>query len=195
MTVASGIEVDARNVANVIQAFRLVPQIAYQILTKYRLGQISPDGTFVPDPRPWWPLSSYLAALTNINEVVGTSKMLEIGKLVHRHASLPPSLHDIYSAFDAIDAAYHLNHRKDGAVMFDLASGRALEGIGHYRPKADPNGKRITVVCETPYPCDVDRGILWGFALRFEARAFVEHATASPCRKNGAASCTFAVTW
>lgn len=195
MGVAPGIEVDSRNVANVIQAFRLVPQIAYQILAQHRLGLTTPEGAFVPDPRPWWPLNSYLAALAKINEVVGTSKMLEIGKLVHKHAILPPSLNDIHSAFQAIDVAYHLNHRKDGVVMFDLASGRMLEGIGHYRPKSSPHANRITMVCENPYPCDVDRGILWGFALRFEARAFVEHVTAKPCRKSGAASCTFAVSW
>lgn len=195
MPVAAGIEIDSRNVANVLQAFRLVPNIAYRILADHRLGRLEPDGNFVPDGRPWWPLNSYLGALSKINEVVGTSKMLEIGKLVHKHASLPPSLTDIHSAFQSIDVAYHLNHRKDGVVMFDLASGRMLEGIGHYRPKRNPHADRMTVVCETPYPCDVDRGILWGFALRFETRAFVEHVSSSPCRKNGAASCTFSVSW
>src|SRR4051794_31209264 len=124
MPLESGIEVDARNAANVLAAFRLVPAIAYRILAKHGLGQATAHGTFVPDRRPWWPIEHYLAALTEISEAVGPGKMLEIGKLVHEHAVLPPALRDIDSAFRALDAAYHLNHRKDGAVMLDLATGR-----------------------------------------------------------------------
>jgi hypothetical protein len=195
MPLYAGIEVDARNAANVLSAFRLIPRIAYRTLSKHGLGEVNPQGKFAADPRLWWPLDRYLAALFEISDAVGPRKMQEIGKFVPKHAALPPTLRDIHSTFESLDQAYHLNHRKQREVMLDLASGRMLEGIGHYWYKAHPGERRITISCENPYPCDVDRGILTGFALRFEASAVVEHETPTRCRKNGAESCGFVVTW
>jgi len=195
MRVEPGLEVNGYDaVENVISAFRLIPKIAYRIFSKHGLGTLKRDGKFVPDARNWWPMENYLAALFDISEAVGPSKTLAIGKRIPETASLPPTIQDIHSTFEAIDVAYHLNHRKNGKVMFDVATGRMTEGIGHYWYHPHTDEKRITIVCENPYPCDIDRGILSGFAVRFEPFAFVEHANVG-CRKQGAPSCAYTITW
>ncbi|WP_394826884.1 hypothetical protein [Pendulispora albinea] len=194
--VEPGLEVNGYDaVANVISAFRLIPEIAFRIFCKHGLGRMDRDGKFVPDPRPWWPMENYLAALFDISEAVGPSKTLAIGKRIPENAALPANMHGIHSLFEAIDVAYHLNHRKNGKLMFDVATGRMTEGIGHYIYEPHPDENRITIVCENPYPCDVDRGILLGFALRFEPHAFVEHVRPASCRKKGAAKCVYSITW
>lgn len=42
-----GIEVDGRNVRNVIDAFRLVPRIALEAFARHGIGRVLPDGTHV----------------------------------------------------------------------------------------------------------------------------------------------------
>jgi len=196
MRLEPGLEVNGYDaVANVIAAFRLIPKIAYRIFAKHGLGTLEKQGKFVPDPRNWWPMENYLAALFEISEAVGPSKTLTIGKRIPENAALPPTIVDMQSAFESIDIAYHLNHRKNGRLMFDTVTGKMTEGIGHYWYHPHPGEKRITVVCETPYPCDIDRGILFGFALRFEPYAFVEHVRTNTCRKQGASSCAYSITW
>ncbi len=195
MKLDSGLEINGHDaVSNVIPAFRLIPRLAYRIFARHELGTLDGSGQFVPDPRPWWPMVNYLRALFEISEAVGPAKTVTIGKRIPQSAALPPSIHDIHSVFASIDVAYHLNHRKNGKLMFDTATGRMTEGIGHYLYQPHEGENRMTVVCETPYPCDIDRGILLGFALRFEPQAFVEHAPET-CRKRGSASCAYVIGW
>jgi len=175
-------------------AFRLVPSIAYSLLAKHRLGRFEEDGSFVADPRPWWPLKLLLAALHEVNTMVGSAKTVEIGKLIEGVVEWPPSVTNIRTMMASIDIAYHLNHRKHGQIMFDLATGLMLEGIGHYVFGGEQHGNFCTITTDAPYPCDCDRGILTGFARRFERQSFVEHGP-GPCRKNGDATCTYHISW
>ena len=79
-------------------------------------------------------------------------------------------------------------------VMFDPATGMMLEGIGHYT--AQPAGDRkIVCIAENPYPCDFDRGLITAMAARFERGARVIHDDTAPCRKKGADSCKFLISW
>jgi hypothetical protein len=57
------------------------------------------------------------------------------------------------------------------------------------------HGRRFELICENPYPCDLDRGIVEAMARRFEPAAMVFHDTKSLCRKAGGESCTFHVEW
>ena len=69
--------------------------------------------------------------------------------------------------------------------------------IGHYNHKSyGPN--KATIECANPYPCDFDRGIIEAMATRFKpngAIVKVQHDASKPCRKNGADSCTYQVSW
>lgn len=91
--------------------------------------------------------------------------VLEVGLEVPKNAILPSGVSDIRSAMAMFDAGYHLNHRKDGRAMFDPATGKMTEGLGHYRCTIEKD--RILV--------DVDVAYDWGSsprgALREEGRA------------------------
>jgi hypothetical protein len=79
--------------------------------------------------------------------------------------------------------------------MFDPVTGQMLEGIGHYVYQAVEGKKEIVMTCENPYPCRFDLGIIKGMAQRFEPTASITHDTTKGCRKKGAESCTYVVTW
>jgi hypothetical protein len=61
---------------------------------------------------------------------------------------------------------------------------------GVFAPK-----RRAVMVCDTPYPAEIDRGIVTAMARRFEAFAEVERDPSKPSRLEGGPSCTFVVTW
>jgi hypothetical protein len=149
-------------------------------------------GTMVPDG--WYSLDAFLGAFDALGETVGPNTLFATGKKVPDHAVLPPDIRGVEAALASIDVAYHLNHRREGQVMFDLTTGEMLEGIGHYRCHPDGD-RRIVMVCENPYPPEFDRGVVTGFARRFEPTAKIERDPSKPTRLQGADSCTFIVTW
>jgi hypothetical protein len=72
------------------------------------------------------------------------------------------------------------------------------EGIGHYGfEKIDD--QKIKMVCDNPYPCDFDRGIITNTAKIFspDKNKFprVEHDQSGVCRKKGDESCNYIVSW
>jgi len=98
-------------------------------------------------------------------------------------AKFPPTITDIEKALQAIDVAYHMNHRGGE--------------IGHflYSKVADKSAK---LVCSNPYPCDFDRGLILSMAKKFKQKnetPLVNHDDSQPCRKKGAESCTYTIKW
>lgn len=146
----------------------------------------------------WYPLQMLLDLLKGVARASGDHTLLAIGKALVDHAvwpAMPPTMVD---ALQVIDVAYHMNHRWDGEVMFDPATGVMREGIGHYR--CHPEKHQIIMVCDTPYPSELDRGILLGTARRAASRGVrprvdVVLDESRPSRKRGADSCTYRVTW
>lgn len=188
-----GIEVDGRNVRNVIDAFRLVPRIALEAFARHGIGRVLEGGTIDVATDRWYPMDAWVAVLDDILDRVGPAKMTEVGTLVPQYATFPPHVTALDQALVSLDIAYHLNHRKDGRVMFEPAADMMLEGIGHYRfTLAGP--RRGTIDCDNPYPCDFDRGIPVGLGNRFGQRIRVTHTDAG-CRKAGAVRCIYDVAW
>ena len=190
-----GYEIDGRNVQNVTDAFRLFPEVGLRPFTTRRIGRLDSRGRFILDSQGWYPLGPWLEAFAEIGRVVGASKMFEIGKRIPENSPFPPGIDDIHVAMKSVDVAYHLNHRKNGVVMFDPATGTMLEGIGHYRYQSQPGAREIVLECENPYPCDMDRGLLTALARRFHPNAMFDHRNEAVCRKRDSASCTYAVRW
>ena len=91
-----------------------------------------------------------------------------------------------------MDAGYHLHHRKNGRPMWNSATGRIKEGIGHYRWKPRPDGT-VEVESNNPYPCAFDKGMLFGGLRRLHAVGSILHDETQPCRKRGHASCVYVV--
>jgi hypothetical protein len=189
-----GVEVFGASVDAIVAAFKLFPSVALKRLVHHGVGSMK--GTEVVIEREaWYPLEGWLAAYQNIAEQVGPRAVFQIGQHIPKHAVFPPTVNDITSGVASIDVAYHMNHRKNGRVMFDPQTGQKLKGIGNYGFAPVAGERRIVSVCDNPYPCDFDRGILTAMAARFERQSRVSHDDKGPCRKNGADSCTYTVSW
>ncbi|WP_394844417.1 protein kinase [Pendulispora brunnea] len=189
----AGIELRAAQ-WNFLSTFRS-PQIGQRLLAKHGFGYFTADGRFIRDVRTWVPQEAWVAVLREVNELVGPAKMMEFGKKVPQNNVIPPTVTNIHALFDEVDAMYHRVHRSNGQSMCDPVTGELLDGVGHFRRIDDGSVKnRIGIECSGPYPCDMEKGIILGFARTFERLAIVEHAPGS-CRKDGAERCVYHVTW
>lgn len=190
-----GIEASGVCVNAYIQAAKFFPSVMAKRLTKYGIGTLNGRNEITIDPDGWYSQESWLRAFEEIAKDIGPRACYQIGRNVYGSVPFPPEIRDIYSAVASVDAAYHMVHRKGGKIMFDPATGRKLTGIGSYGCQPIPNERKIISVCENPYPCDFDRGILTEVATRFQPAARVTHDEKAGCRKNGANSCTYTITW
>jgi hypothetical protein len=189
------IEVNGQTVYAIIDGFKLLKSIAYKYLTDVGIGTFEKDGTVRINPSAWYSQESWLKAFENISKGVGNTVLYQIGLTIPRNAKFPPWVVDVDSAVKSIDIAYHMNHKKNGKEMFDVATGKMTEGIGHYGYQRVEGKNMIISVCENPYPCDFDRGILTFMAKKFQPDAEVKHDDSKPCRKKGQDSCTYIITW
>jgi hypothetical protein len=188
------IEVSGDCIGAIIDGFRQYPTVAMKYLAKFGLVKSGASNISDLDRSAWYPLDAWLQAYEGIGNEVGSNSMYSIGRRIPQNAQFPPHVSDIHTAIQSIDVAYHMNHRKAGVVMFNPETGAMLEGIGHYRYEQREE-RQIVCVCENPYPCDFDRGLVSAMAQRFEEFSRTTHDESSPCRKKGAPSCTYVVTW
>lgn len=191
--IPSDIEVNGESLGATVDAFRQYPQIVSKYLLQYDVVGKSANPLDI-NRSAWYPLDKWLVAYAAIAKEVGLNSLYTIGKKIPENAKFPPHINDIHSALSSIDVAYHMNHRKSGVVMFDPQTGMMLEGIGHYTYRLEEDTRAI-LVCENPYPCEFDRGIISAMASRFEPGSKTVHDNDAPCRKKGGASCTYIVWW
>ena len=189
-----GIEVFGASIDAIVEAFRLFPSVALKQLASYGIGTVKGRDVVV-DRDAWYPLSNWLAAYESIAKTVGPRALMQIGQQIPKHAPFPPTINDIHSALSSLNAAYHMNHRKRGKVMFDPETGQLTPGIGSYGYTPVPRERKIISVCENPYPCDFDKGLITALANRFEKMSRVVHDDDAPCRRTNAESCTYTISW
>ena len=188
-----GIENSGESVRAIVAGFNKFPSIALKYLVKY--GFLEPNQKIDDlDITLWYPEEAFLQAFEAITNEVGANSLYGVGRQIPETAIFPP-MEGVIMALDSIDIAYHMNHRKNGKVMFDPQTGTMLEGIGHFHNKPVANENRSVMVCETPYPCDFERGLISAIARKFEPGATTAHDPNAPCRKNGADTCTYVIWW
>ncbi|MHA2233665.1 MAG: hypothetical protein ACXAB4_14380 [Candidatus Hodarchaeales archaeon] len=186
-----GIEVNGTTIMAVVEGMG-----AFRSMAKVFLSQAGLPAKIVPDTEHWYNQQKWLDAFWLIAEKVGGNTLYMIGTKIPENAVFPPEIDNIEKALAAIDVAYHMNHRNaKGQVLFDPTTGKMQEGIGHYRFQKKPGENKAILVCNNPYPCDFDRGIVTAMAQRFSHGALVQHVDGAPCRKNGTNSCTYEVIW
>ena len=187
------LEVNREGVQIVVDGFRGFTLLANQIMIAEGVGADDGEGNLVMPPGAWNNLRSYLKALRRIEQEFGSQVLRDSGQALPKHVILPPAITDIYSALGSLDVAYHMNHRKNGEMLFNPATGKMQEGIGHYRYEGKAGDTKLSITSDGPYPCGYDHGLVIGFAHRFKANAQVVHGPT--CRSKGAASCTYTVSW
>ena len=191
----SGISVNGRTVLAVSDALKAVKVITSTLLEDLKTPERDAQGNPVIDFNGWYPLEQYLAAMKKIDTLLGGRGLERIGSLVIKANPLPPHVSSIDAAFGGLDPTYHNAHAKNGRPMLDMATGQMQEGIGHYSYERIAGERKAVCVCENPYPCRFDLGLLTTLAQRFEPTATLAHDTSKPCRAKGGDSCTFVITW
>ena len=189
-----GIEVGASGLKVLLAGFDMFPSLVKKLIVARGILKLGADGKLEVHEDRWYPLDTWLSVLEAIHTEIGPNAAFKLGRSILANPKFPPWIRDIETALESIDIAYHRSHRKAGVIMYDAQSGRMLEGIGHYRPERIAGAQQIRVKCDTPYPCEVDFGIVTELATRFEAKVRVVHGP-GPCRRKGASLCTYDVTW
>ena len=173
---APSVEVNGETVLSVVNGMGIYKKQSIEFLEK--------NGINNPQPGQWYSQQAWLNAFKEISETIGPKTLFAIGKAIPENAKFPPEIDSIEKGLSAIDVAYHMNHRGGE--------------IGHYKFESTGynSGK---MVCKNPYPCEFDKGIIESMAQKFKPKdsimAFVEHDNSQPCRKKGADSCTYLISW
>lgn len=189
--VDQSLEVNRDAVQVVVDGFRGFTLLANRILIDEGVGNDDGEGNLDLPPGAWLNLYRYLRALRRIEEEVGASVLQSAGQTIPKHARFPPTVVDIYSALASLDVAYHMNHRKDGRVLFDPAHGVIGDYIGNYLYRRTKGDSKVELVSDTPYACPYDLGIVQGLAQRYQPTAKVAHGPG--CRSKGGQNCTYVI--
>jgi len=160
---------------DLMESFR---RMATRILAK--------NGIDSPRKDKWYPQQAWLDAFREISEEIGPATLRMIGEKIPETALWPPEVTTIEEGLASIDVAYHMNHRGGE--------------IGHYRYEETHQAgwKSGKVICNNPYPCAFDHGIIKATARRFAPKdkaPIVTHDDSRPCRQKGGDSCTYLVSW
>ncbi len=116
--------------------------LASKILLESGLGTVDDDvGMAQIVPTTYYPLDRFLAAFLRVGAEFGDFTLRQVGMHIPKNATIPPSYRDIFTAFQTMDAGYHLNHGKNNQPMFDINTGTMIDGIGHMTFKAGATKK------------------------------------------------------
>jgi len=183
------VEVNGQTILSVLDGMKGYEESALKILARNGIQNINQD--------QWYSQQSWLNAFKEIANNIGSKTILNIGMMVPENAQWPPDVISIESAFQSIDIAYHMNHRLNKLPLFNQSTGVMHEGIGHYTYQKTGTNE-ITMVCNNPYPCDFDKGIIKSVANKFKPAGtnpnFFEKVN-SGCRKKGENGCTYVISW
>jgi hypothetical protein len=133
-------------------------------------------------PDAWYPLPEFFKALAEFQKQFGQEFMRKVGQGIFANAVFPPGIDSLEKAMAMINEAYYMNHQIEPGA------------IGGYQWKQDGPGKG-TMVCDNPYPCHFDFGILEVIAKTFNPKAKVTHVEGGACRHKDGDSCTYLVEW
>jgi hypothetical protein len=190
VAITNGAEVNGETILSIVDGMGSLKAKAFEILETHGIND--------PKPGQWYLQQAWLDSFKSIAKTYRPITMVCIGRKIPENAIFPPEINTIEKALQAIDVAYHMNHRIDGQPLFDPATGIMREGIGHYQYKSLGLNK-AAVICDNPYPCDFDRGIVDEMAFIYKpdasTKVTVNHANSGLCRNEGGDHCTYFVEW
>ncbi len=178
-----GVEVSGAAVLSVIEGMTRCSEC--ELMDSFRrmaVKILAKHGIDNPRKHKWYPQQSWLDSFKDISEEIGPGTLKMIGEKIPLTAIWPAEIETLADGLSSIDVAYHMNHRGGE--------------IGHY--KYSPTSPKTGVmVCDNPYPCDFDIGIIKATARKFApegSKIVVQHDTLKPCRKRNGDSCTYNIT-
>lgn len=177
-----------------VEAFGELKIAVSRLLVESGVGELGRDGVVRIDPNAWYPIRIELDTLRRMRERVGENAIFQVGTRIPASVVLPPTVVDVDTALASLDVAYHMNHGRDGVPLFDPATGRMSEGIGHFEHRWT-SAQEASVTAPGPFPCALNRGIVTGLVRRFQPRATVELDASRPSLGAGGATSTYVVRW
>jgi hypothetical protein len=135
-----------------------------------------------PDPEGWFSAPRFLSAMSELQDQFGAPFMRKVGSFIFDKAAFPPGIDTVAKGMELVNTAYYMNHSDD-------AKGRI--GGYHWHPRGSRAGGML---CDNPYPCAFDIGIIETIARRFEPGASVVHLGGG-CRHEGGDTCAYTVEW
>ena len=174
-TTASGVEVRGEIVLAMVEGMRGFRKRYRHLLAEHGLDD--------PQPDCWYSQDELLDIFETLSADVGPLAISDMGARVANDAKFPAEIDSAEEALTHLNAFLRSGHR--GANLGSYVFEKTGEDSG-------------TIVCNTPYPCDFDRGLIEAVALRFRPQgswnATVRHEEAA-CSKRGGDSCTYVVQW
>jgi hypothetical protein len=127
----------------------------------------------------WYPVGQFADVLEMVERDAGEAVVRKLGAAIPESMDWQGSPVSVKEGLDALPDGYRTCHR-------GLTGGYDMES-------SDENS--ATVVCETPYPPEFDKGVIKGTAERFGAGfTKIEELNATP-RASGETAHTYEVSW
>jgi len=167
--------VNGQTVLSVVAGMGAFKDAAIRLLERHGISNAQPTA--------WYPQQAWLDAFREIAQKIGAKTLQQIGRSIPRNAKFPPGIDSVEKALTSLDAAYHMNHR--GGEIGHLAFTKTGPSKG-------------TMVCQNPYPCEFDAGLIEAVANQFKpagSMVRVDHDPSKPCRSRQGESCTYIVSW
>jgi hypothetical protein len=167
-------QVHGQSVFVIVGGMEVVQARALRILAENGIAPLRPD--------QWYPLANVLNAFKLIFEKIGPSTVRAIGRKIPETSRFPPDIDSLEKGLRSINVAYQMAHKPP-------IGGYHYEGLDRRTAK---------MVCDNPYPCDLDLGLVEAICDRFRPKdalwVRIEHDPKS-CRRRGDTSCTYLITW
>lgn len=170
------VEVYGQSVLALVNAMDALTLKAQRTLTAHGIAPLEAE--------KWYSMRALLDSLDDILEQVGPYTTRAIGQAIPRNAVFPPGIDTLEAAWESLDHAYRMNHRGVGDI-----------GSYRYHSQGKNTGQ---MVCDNPYPCEFDQGIIEALYDRFRPEGSlwlrITH-DASGCRAKGQRACTYHLKW
>lgn len=131
------------------------------------------------DPDRWYDYDWASSIFYRIGEQVGRAAVIAVGRKMIEAAVFPPGLDSVEKVLMSLGAAFKLNTR--GADVGDILC--TIE-----------DEHSATIVRTQRGLCAFNIGIIEGSCARHGVRPLIEHG-AGGCQDDGAATCTYHVSW
>jgi len=172
---APDVETNGGAVLSMVEAMGEYRHMALNILEEH--------GIVAPEEGTWHAQQAWLDAFLEIAEAMGSVTVKMIGKKIPEVVQWPPDIDTVEKSLAALDVVYHMNHRGGD--------------IGHYTFEITGE-QSYKMVCDNPYPCDFDLGLIEATASRFAPEGvspIVRHDSSQSCRTKGDDVCTYLISW
>lgn len=184
-----GVEVSGRQILAFLTETDSFENVSLEILSRHGLSNVK--------PKSWYSQQKWLDAMKEFSAKIGNPVLFKIGLRIGIDLDIPSNVRNLEKALTFIDINHHKNHRFKGKIMYNPKTKKFKEGVGYYKYKKIGKNE-IRMTCNSPYPCEFDRGLITSVVLRNvpkNSKAYAIHDDSKPCRKEGSSSCEYIISW